>query len=102
MLSRDGGLASPQPRSQTGRHEEKCDEARFEQHPVRLISGKIARCSHEREKTHEADHKRGAGPKFNTTSNDAAIPIQHSASSMCEPVENHSSVGAYKKRVRPM
>src|SRR5437660_1641153 len=38
------------------------------------------------------------GQRFNTSPTDAIIPIQHRATSMCEPLEIQSSVGAYQKR----
>ena len=36
------------------------------------------------------------GHKFNTSSTDAIIPAQQIPLSMCELLENHSSVGAYQ------
>ena len=36
------------------------------------------------------------GHKFNTSSTDAIIPTQQIPVSMCRPLENHSSVGAYQ------
>src|SRR3954447_4841351 len=41
------------------------------------------------------------GNIFATTSSDAMRPIQHNAISACDPLENHSKVGAYQKRACP-
>ena|SRR5215472_2100081 len=38
------------------------------------------------------------GQKFKTSTNDAIIPIQHSANSIPEPLEIQTNEGAYQKR----
>src|SRR5438094_9366696 len=45
--------------------------------------------------------KAARGNIFSITNSDAMIPTQLSAVSACDPVENHSSVGAYQKRACP-
>ena len=41
------------------------------------------------------------GQRLNTSSSEAIMPTQQIAISMCEPLEIHSSVGAYQKRAAP-
>src|SRR5580693_2647145 len=38
------------------------------------------------------------GKMLKTTSTDAASPIQHTAISMCEPLDSQNNVGAYQNR----
>src|SRR5580692_6867637 len=53
----------PQTWAKSRRSKEECNESRLEQHPVRLVTGKILRRAHERKKAHKANQKHSPRPQ---------------------------------------
>ena len=89
-------------RAPSGGRKKQADEARFEQHAVGLVAGKILRGGDEGKKRNQADRPAcPRGQMFSTSSTDAIIPTMQTASRARSLADHQNTVGAYQKRHAP-
>src|SRR5690348_5202405 len=96
QLAREGGRASPHPGRHPGGAKNNAMNPASSNIPSDWYDEKsCAAATNERKHTKQiASIPRGH--KFKTSSTDAIIPTQQTPVSICLPLENHSSVGAYQ------
>ena len=83
-----------QARSKTRRRKEERDRSRLKQHAIRLVAREVLRCADEGQETHEARSAAcRAAIDSASSSSDAAIPTQHNALSMTDPLDHHRTAG---------
>src|SRR5689334_1539658 len=96
QLAREGGLVSPHPgRNPRGAYNSEMNPASSNIPSDWYAEKSCAPLTNDRKHTKQiASIPRGH--KFKTSSTEAIIPTQQSPISMCRPLENQSSVGAYQ------
>src|SRR5216684_5902571 len=96
QLAREGGLASPHPgRNPRGAKKIEMNPASSSIPSDWYAEKSCAALTNERKHTRQTTSI-PRGQRFKTSSTDAIMPTQQSPVSMCELLENHSSVGAYQ------